>query len=39
MFWNTGESEGYGVGLILGEDGSNIVVKRIIAELTRWSAK
>jgi thiol-disulfide isomerase/thioredoxin len=30
--WNTGETKGYGVGLILGEAGSNIVVKRIIAD-------
>lgn len=30
--WNTGETKGYGVGLILGESGSNIVVKRIVAE-------
>ena len=30
--WNTGETKGYGVGLILGEAGSNIVVKRITAD-------
>ena len=30
--WNTRESKGYGVGLILGEAGANIVVKRIIAD-------
>ena len=27
--WNAGETKGFGVGLILGEAGSNIVVKRI----------
>jgi len=30
--WNKGETKGYGVGLILGEAGSNIVVKRIVAD-------
>jgi thiol-disulfide isomerase/thioredoxin len=30
--WNTGETKGYGVGLYLGEAGSNIVVKRITAD-------
>jgi cytochrome c biogenesis protein CcmG/thiol:disulfide interchange protein DsbE len=30
--WNVGQFEGDGVGLILGEDGSNIVVKRITAD-------
>jgi peroxiredoxin len=30
--FNTGETKGYGVGLILGEEGSNIVVKRIVAD-------
>ncbi len=30
--WNAGETKGYGVGLILGEAGSNIVVKRITAD-------
>jgi cytochrome c biogenesis protein CcmG, thiol:disulfide interchange protein DsbE len=30
--WNTGETKGYGVGLILGEAGSNVVVKRIYAD-------
>jgi len=30
--WNTGETKGYGVGLVLGEAGSNIVVKRITAD-------
>jgi len=30
--WNTGQTKGYGVGLILGEAGSNIVVKRIVAD-------
>jgi thiol-disulfide isomerase/thioredoxin len=30
--WNSGQTKGYGVGLILGEAGSNIVVKRIIAD-------
>ncbi len=30
--WNAGETKGYGVGLILGEAGSNVVVKRIIAD-------
>jgi thiol-disulfide isomerase/thioredoxin len=30
--WDWDEFKGYGVGLILGEDGSNIVVKRIVAD-------
>ncbi len=30
--WNTGETKGYGVGLLLGEAGSNIVVKRIVLD-------
>jgi thiol-disulfide isomerase/thioredoxin len=30
--WNWGAYKGYGVGLIIGEAGSNIVVKRIIAD-------
>ena len=30
--WNMGETKGYGVGLILGEAGSNIVVKRIVPD-------
>ncbi len=30
--WNNGQFKGYGVGLILGEAGSNIVVKRIPAD-------
>jgi thiol-disulfide isomerase/thioredoxin len=30
--WNTGETKGYGVGLILGEAGSNIVVKHIVLD-------
>jgi thiol-disulfide isomerase/thioredoxin len=30
--WNTGETKGYGVGLVLGESGSNVVVKRIVAD-------
>jgi len=30
--FNTGETKGYGVGLILAEAGSNIVVKRIVAD-------
>jgi len=29
---NKGQFKGYGVGLILGEDGSNIVVKRVVAD-------
>lgn len=29
---NTGQTKGYGVGLILGEAGTNIVVKRIFAD-------
>lgn len=30
--WNTAQSKGYGVGLLLGEEGTNIVVKRIIMD-------
>lgn len=30
--WNRGAFKGYGVGLILGEAGSNIVVRRIVAD-------
>jgi thiol-disulfide isomerase/thioredoxin len=30
--FNTGQTKGYGVGLVLAEAGSNIVVKRIVAD-------
>jgi len=30
--WNSGAIKGYGVGIVLGEAGSNIMVKRIIAD-------
>jgi thiol-disulfide isomerase/thioredoxin len=30
--WNTAVTKGYGVGLIIGEAGSNIIVKRIVAD-------
>jgi cytochrome c biogenesis protein CcmG/thiol:disulfide interchange protein DsbE len=32
LVWNTRESKGYGVGLVLADDGSNIVVKRIVPD-------
>jgi thiol-disulfide isomerase/thioredoxin len=30
--WNWGEAKGFGVGLVLGEAGSNIMVKRVILD-------
>jgi len=30
--WNTGETKGYGVGLVLGEAASNVVVKRVVLD-------